>query len=123
MNILPAFTTLLVCQLIGTVIQQLSGLPVPGAVIGMLMLFSYFMWAKKIPSDLQHTSLAVLRYLPLFFVPAGVGIIQQFPLIKREWLSITIALIGSTAITIALTGWFMQLCLRLMARRKQAQNG
>ncbi len=113
MNIVPSLIVLLACQLAGTAAQQAFALPVPGAVIGMLLLFAGLIARRKASEDLQRTSLTLLRYLPLLFVPAGVGVMQQFGLLEREWLPIAAALIGSIVATIAFTGIVMQFCLRL----------
>ncbi|MDE2265782.1 MAG: CidA/LrgA family protein [Alphaproteobacteria bacterium] len=119
MNLIPALIALFACQLAGTALQILFALPVPGAVIGMLLLFVALLVRRNIPAGLQLTSLTLLRYLPLLFVPAGVGVMQQFGLLKREWLPISASLIGSIIITIAFTGLVMQFCLR---RSRPADN-
>lgn len=113
MNLIPALIVLFACQLAGTAIQILFALPVPGAVIGMLLLFLILLARRKIPDGLHLTSMTLLRYLPLLFVPAGVGVMEQFGLLRREWLPITASLVGSIIITIAFTGVVMQFCLRL----------
>ncbi|MGA7713927.1 MAG: CidA/LrgA family protein [Rhizomicrobium sp.] len=119
MNIVPALIVLLVCQLAGTAVQQLFALPVPGAVIGMALLFAALVIRRKIPESLQQTSLTLLRYLPLLFVPAGVGVMEQFGLLRREWLPISAALVGSVIATIAFTGLVMQVCLKLSGAKPE----
>lgn len=123
MNIVPSLIVLLVCQLAGTAAQQAFSLPVPGAVIGMVLLFAGLMVRRKVSEDLQVTSLTLLRYLPLLFVPAGVGVMQQFGLMQREWLPITAALVGSVLATIAFTGIVMQFCLRLSEKQSGGAGG
>jgi holin-like protein len=123
MNLIPALIALFACQLAGTAVQILFALPIPGAVIGMLLLFIGLLVRRKIPDDLQLTSLTLLRYLPLLFVPAGVGVMQQFGLLKREWLPITASLIGSIIITIAFTGVVMQFCLRWSRPSNEGESG
>ena len=113
MNVIPSLIVLLACQLAGTAVQQFFSLPIPGAVIGMLLLFVGLIARRKISENLQQTSLTLLRYMPLLFVPVGVGVMQQFGLLGREWLPISAALVGSLIATIAFTGVVMQVCLRL----------
>ena len=47
----------------------------------------------------------------LYFVPAGVGVITQAHLLRREWLPILCAVAGSTLLSIAVTGLAMRLTL------------
>jgi holin-like protein len=112
MNFLPALTALLICQLAGTAVQQAFALPVPGAVIGMVMLFAGLVVRKKISHEMDTTARTLLHTMPLLFVPAGVGVIQQFDLIEHEWLPITASLVLSCIATIAFTGVVMQLGLK-----------
>jgi holin-like protein len=98
---------LLGCQLAGEVIARLSHLPVPGPVIGMAILFTALVIRGSVPDGLEQVSSRLLGHLSLLFVPAGVGIMLHLGLIGANWLSISLALIGSTALTIAVTGLVM----------------
>ena len=70
---LGALTVLLVYQLIGEVIVQFAGLPIPGPVIGLLLLF-LSLWARGgLAVPLRDTANGILQHLSLLFVPAGVA--------------------------------------------------
>lgn len=122
MNLLPAFTALLVCQLLGTALQRALSLPVPGAVLGMLILFAALLVRKTPPREIDRASRLLLRFLPLLFVPAGVGVIDQFGLIGKEWLPLSVTLVVTLIATIAFTGVVMQTCLRLTAKKTAAKK-
>lgn len=55
--------------------------------------------------------------MPILFVPAGVGVMQEFGLIAKEWLPISASIIISSAATIAFTGIVMQICLRYFGKK------
>ncbi|MGE5517754.1 MAG: CidA/LrgA family protein [Bacteroidota bacterium] len=105
---LSSITVLLLCQLAGEVIARLAGLAIPGPVIGMLLLFGGLVIKRGIPESLEKTGTALLSHLSLLFIPAGVGVMVHLKLIAGEWLPITVALVVSTALTIAVTGLTMQ---------------
>jgi holin-like protein len=100
-------TLLLVCQLAGEVVTRLLGLPVPGPVVGMVILFLGLALRGRVPEELERVGAGLLSHLSLLFVPAGVGVMIHLPLIAEEWLPISAALILSTLATIALTGLVM----------------
>ena len=50
---------------------------------------------------------ALLRNLSLLFVPAGVGVMTHLALIEREWVGVSAALIGSSAVTVVVTAALM----------------
>ncbi|MGE5547583.1 MAG: CidA/LrgA family protein [Solirubrobacterales bacterium] len=101
-------TVLLVCQLAGEVVARLLGLPVPGPVVGMLILFLGLVVRGRVPEDLDRVARGLLSNLSLLFVPAGVGVMVHLRLIAHEWLPISAALIVSTLATIAVTGLVMK---------------
>jgi holin-like protein len=105
---LEALAGLLVCQLIGEALVRLAGLPVPGPVLGMVLLFAFLAWRKSVPDDLAKTANGLLDHLSLLFVPAGVGVILHLDLVAAEWPAIGAALIVSTLVTIAVTALLMR---------------
>lgn len=110
---LSALTLLLVYQLIGEITVRALGLPVPGPVVGMALLFLTLM-VRGGPSDtLRGTASTLLQHLSLLFVPAGTGIVLYGDRLGAEWLPLTAALIGSTFLAIAVSA----LLLKALSRR------
>jgi holin-like protein len=108
-----ALTVLLLFQLVGEVIARLLDLPVPGPVIGMLLLLGALLLRGAAPDTLRDTAQGLLSHLSLLFVPAGVGVIVHIGRLQDEWLAILATLVLSTMLTLVLTAWAMCLLLRL----------
>ncbi len=100
------------CQLVGEVIVAATGIPVPGPVIGMAILFCGLLVRGSIPSELAATAETLLSHLSLLFVPAGVGVMLHAELIGAELLPIAASLIVSTLLTIIVTALVMHLLRR-----------
>ncbi len=100
---IAALTILLACQLAGEVFVRLTGLPVPGPVMGLVFLLIGMAVRGAIPQDLRETANGLLSHLSLLFVPAGVGVILHFERIGSEWLALLAALLLSTWATIAVS--------------------
>ncbi|MBE0623113.1 MAG: CidA/LrgA family protein [Burkholderiales bacterium] len=113
---LGAITLLLVYQLVGEVIALVFKLPVPGPVIGMLLLFLTLLARGSIGEGLRNTANGLLSHLSLLFVPAGTGVMVHLARVADEWVPIVAALIGSTVLTIAVTALVMR---ALMSRRER----
>jgi holin-like protein len=119
-NMVRAMAILLLCQLVGTVLEQATGLPVPGPVIGMVLLLALLAWRGG-PSDmLEGTAQGILRYLGLLFVPAGVGFVTQLQELRANALAITVAIVVSTLLGLGVTGVLMQFFLRGERARQDA---
>lgn len=108
---LKGFTILLVCQLIGEATVRGLGLPVPGPVLGMALLFCGLLLRGGIPQDIELVAGTLLKHLSLLFVPAGVGVMLYLPLFAAEWEAIATSLVISTALTIIVTAVVMKLLL------------
>ena len=116
MQFLNGITLLLVYQLVGEITVRLLGLPIPGPVLGMVMLFITLMIRGNAPESVDQASTALLSHLSLLFVPAGVGMMAHFGRIADEWLPIALALLLSTVITMVATALIMQLTTRWFAK-------
>jgi putative effector of murein hydrolase LrgA (UPF0299 family) len=100
-------TVLLLCQLAGEVFVLATGLPVPGPVCGMALLFCILMARGGVPENLGALADSLLANLSLLFVPAGVGVMLHFKLLAADWMPIAIALVVSTLFTIGVTAALM----------------
>ena len=105
---LAALTTLLVFQLIGEVLARALGLPVPGPVIGMLLLFAALSLRGGPGHALRDTGQTLLQHLSLLFVPAGTGIMVHLHRVANEWLPLAASLLVSTLAALAVTGLVMK---------------
>ena len=108
MNLLFTFAILLVCQCIGEGIVFAVRLPVPGPVIGMLVLFCALVLRPSLLDQVQSTGDALLQHLSLLFVPAGVGIFVAAATLQGQWLAIAGAVVASTLLTLAVTALVMR---------------
>ncbi len=117
MSFLNGITLLLIYQLAGEISVLLLRIPVPGPVLGMIMLFITLVWRGRSSTSLDSASTALLSHLSLLFVPAGVGMMVHFDRIINEWLPISIALILSTVVTMAATAAIMLASRCLLAKK------
>jgi holin-like protein len=95
--------SLLVFQTIGEGLAYALKLPIPGPVIGMLLLFVYLLLRKGAAEKLAPVSLELLKHFSLLFIPAGVGIMVHAQRVATEWMPIAAALVASTIVSIAVT--------------------
>lgn len=111
MAFLQGVTALLVFQLVGEVTARLFGLPIPGPVLGMILLFASLLLLRRTPEALDVSADHLLTNLSLLFVPAGVGVVLHLQLIRSEWFPIVVTLFASTLAGMAATAWVMQWAL------------
>lgn len=85
-------------------------------MIGLALLFVWLTARIPIPQTTHETADGILKHLSLLFVPAGVGVVQQLPLLGAEgWMLLTIILVSialslaATAITFAAVAKLMKI--------------
>ncbi|MBU6497810.1 MAG: CidA/LrgA family protein [Rhodospirillales bacterium] len=110
---LNALTLLVLCQFAGEVIARFIGLPIPGPVVGMVLLLAGLVLRERYngaapPAELRSTAGGLLSHLSLLFVPAGVGVVTQLGVVGRNLLPIAVAIVVSTFLGLVVTGWVMQ---------------
>lgn len=88
--------SLLLFQLIGETIARGSGLPIPGPVIGFVLLAVALAASPGLRREVDPVAAGLLRHLSLLFVPAAVGVIQQWGLLRVAAVPIVAALLVST---------------------------
>ena len=123
---LRALAILFTCQLAGEAITRSLELPLPGPVLGLLILVAILLaierWRVVDPSTIDETSLGkvsngLLATLGILFVPAGVGAIQEFGLLGKYGAALAAALLVSTVLTLVVTVWVFVGVSRLTGRK------
>lgn len=115
---IETFIWLLGYQFVGEVLARSLGLPVPGAVIGMLLLFVTLLLRQEVPSALRHNVPTLMTHMSLLFIPAGVGILAFWPLLSAHPLAMSAVLLLSTLATFLIT----LLAMHWLSRRTQGNT-
>jgi len=116
-----ALTALLVFQFVGELAVRSLGLPLPGALVGMLLLFASLCALGRVPEALGRTTGTLLQHMMLLFIPAVVGVMVHFDRVAHEWQPFLIACVVGAAVTLVVTAQTLQWLLRAAARREAAQ--
>ena len=122
LSLLRGLIILLLYQGMGEAITHYSGIPIPGPVIGMILLFlTLNLSGRKISlrfkhTGLEHTAHLLIRGLPLMFIPACVGIFFLPNTQTDQWPAIVGVIVLSTLITLTATALLMKWLLRSEAK-------
>lgn len=105
-----SLTLILLCQLLGEVIVRGFGWPIPGPVLGMLILLVVLSLRDRIRTmvpefgrTLDSTGKGLLAHLSLLFIPASVGVVQRLDVLAAHGVGLMVALVVSTFITLVVT--------------------
>ncbi len=125
-----SLTIILLCQLLGETVAHSLGWPLPGPVLGMVVLLVVLSLRdrirKAIPEfgkPLDATAKGLLAHLSLLFVPAGVGIVQRLDVLADYGLGLAVALVLSTLVTLIVTVVTFVFASRLTGSSVDASDG
>ncbi len=118
---IAALTLLLACQLAGEVAARALHLPLPGPVLGMILLaVGLLARGGDPPAEFAAAADGLLRNLGLLFVPAAVGVVLHLDLLARAAAPIALAVLVGTLAAIGVTGWVTAWLLRAQGGRDAA---
>ncbi|WP_426026351.1 CidA/LrgA family protein [Brevundimonas sp. TSRC1-1] len=100
---LAAIALLMTCQLMGEVIHRVTGLPLPGSVIGLVLLLGWLALVPRERPTLKAVTAWLTAHLSIMFVPAAVGLIDEGEPLSRYGIGILAATAVSTLLTMVVT--------------------
>lgn len=104
MKMFKELSLLLLYSIIGEGLRMFLHLPVPGSIIGILLLLLSFQTKILKPSAIEDTANFLLNHLTILFVPAGVGLMQYYGAVKYTWPIILGAVVVCSLVSLVAVG-------------------
>ena len=108
MKPLQGLALLLLMQSAGEALSHFLQLPVPGPVVGMVLLLLALRWAP-VQQAIAPAAGFLLSHLSLLFVPGGVGVMTHLALLGTHGLRLVVVIVLSTWIGMAVTALVLRL--------------
>jgi len=113
--LIKQFSIILSIYFLGELLQKAFGLPVPGNILGMLILF-FGLYTGVIKLEMiDRISDFLLDNLAFFFLPAGVSLITCFSVLEGKLTAVigvsiisTVIILGATGLTVEFVKKFLQ---------------
>jgi Putative effector of murein hydrolase LrgA len=81
---------------------------IPGSIIGLLILF-FLLAFQLIPTRwIKNSCNLFMRYMTVLFIPAAMGIMDNYSLLLANWVPIIFASVGGSIIVLFLTGYLTE---------------
>jgi holin-like protein len=111
------FAILLGFHFLGLLCQKWLHVPIPANVIG-LMLFTASLFLGWIRVEwVEGAARFLLKHMMLFFAPIVVAGMTFFPMLREEWSTVLVSLVGSTLVSLFAAGWTVRGLTKEEARR------
>jgi holin-like protein len=104
---------LTICLWAGNIISKILPIMIPGSIIGLLILF-FLLAFQLIPTCwIKNSCNLFMRYMTLLFIPAAMGIMDNYSLLLQNWIPIIFSSVGGSFIVLLLTAFLTEHCHRL----------
>ncbi len=122
---------ILLCQLLGEIVVRGFGAPIPGPVVGLIILLLLLQGRDRLDllrrgplgdGGVERAASGMLAHLSLLFVPAGVGVVQHLDLVSSHGVAIFVILAVSAIVTLVVTAVTFIVTSRLLERRRDTSS-
>lgn len=104
MKVFVQIFILMLFTYLGELVSSYLPFNFPGSLVGLLLLFIALLIGLIRPVVLKEVSEFLQKYMAFLFVPLCVGVMTSFGVIKAHWLEILLVLVGSTLVTLIVSG-------------------
>lgn len=112
MKYIRQFGIILIISFLGEILHELLPLPVPASIYGIVIML-FCLKTKVISLDsVKETGKFLIEIMPIMFIPAAVGLITVWDVIRPKCVSYIIITIVSTVVVMAVSGHITQMIIR-----------
>ena len=112
MKYIRQFCIILGISFIGEILNRLIPLPIPAGIYGIILLFTGLA-THLIPLEaVRETGRFLVEIMPVMFIPAAVGLMDSWDLLKNNWLPYVIVTLATMVAVMAVAGRVTQFVIR-----------
>lgn len=107
------FGIILAVTFIGEILKYIIPLPIPASIYGLILML-IVLKAKIISLEqVKETGTFLIEIMPLMFIPAAVGLLVSWDVLKDICIPVIIITILTTVIVLIVTGKVTQFMIKL----------
>jgi holin-like protein len=123
MKYVRQFLIILVISFIGELLRYYIPLKIPASIYGLVLLFAALELRIIKLVSIRETSRFLIEIMPLMFVPAGVGLLSSWGVLKPVCVPIMVIVLISTIIVMAVSGKVTQGVIHMEKKHPKKKNG
>ena len=104
MKYIKQFLIILLISFIGEGLNYLIPAPIPASIYGMVILFVCLCTKVIKLDDVKDTGLFLIEIMPLMFIPAGVGLMKSWGVLKPLLIPVLVITVVSLIAVMGISG-------------------
>ena len=119
MKILRQFVIILLISFLGELLKAALPLPVPASVWGLILMLAALKTGVLNPSQVSDAAVFLIEIMPVMFIPAGVGLLNVWGVLKPVWIPISVITVVTTVLVMAVTAKVTQTVIHNSKKKKE----
>ena len=122
MHYLRQFMIISLISFIGEALSFLIPLPIPASIYGIVIMLALLTSGKLKVESVKDVSLFLIAVMPVMFIPATVGLMDSFALLRGSLFAYAVILVVSTAAVMVVSGLVTQRIIRRENKKEDSTH-
>ena len=119
MKYLKQFLLILAISFLGELLKYILPFPIPASIYGMGIMFAGLMTGVIKLSQVHETGTFLIEIMPVMFIPAGVGLITSWNVLKPLLIPVSIITCLTIVTVMIVSGHVAQIIIKKGKNKEQ----
>ena len=122
MKFMRQFGLILFVTFLGEGLKAILPFPIPASIYGLVIMLVALKTGVISIDSVRDVGGFLIEIMPLMFIPAAVGLLESWGVLKPIFLPVSIITVVSTVLVMVVSGWVTQWIIRLEKRKKNERT-
>lgn len=122
MKYIRQFGLILAITFLGELLKMILPFKIPSSIYGLVLMFLALQFKVIQLEQVKEAAKYLIEIMPLMFIPAGVGLMNAWGVLKPICIPVIVITIVSTIVVMGISGKVTQFVIRLEKRNKSERD-
>lgn len=122
MKYIRQFGLILAVTFLGELLKMILPFKIPSSIYGLVLMFLALQFKVIQLEQVKEAAKYLIEIMPLMFIPAGVGLMNAWGVLKPICIPVIVITIVSTIVVMGTSGRVTQFVIRLEKRNKSERD-
>lgn len=113
------FSIIMAISFLAEVIKEVLPLPIPASIYGLVGMLVCLLTGIIKLKDVEETADFLVEIMPFMFIPAAVGLLDSFDVLRPILLPVIVMIVVTTVIVMAVTGKVTQFVIEREKKKNE----
>ena len=107
-KLLRQFLVIMAVSFVGEILHAVLPLPIPASIYGLVLMLAFLMTGALKLDAVEDAGKFMIEIMPVMFIPAAVGLMEAWEIIKPSFLQYVVIILLSTVVVMGVSGLITQ---------------